>query len=40
MNNMNQFFEKVASNNSRIFKTATLTEHKDDPLLREVVRPL
>ena len=38
MNNMNQFFEKVASNNSRIFKTATLTEHKDDPLLREIIR--
>lgn len=38
MNNMNQFFAEVASNNSRIFKTAALMEHKNDTLLREVVR--
>lgn len=38
MNNMNQFFTEVASNNSRIFKTAALMEHKNDTLLREVVR--
>jgi len=38
MNNVNQFFTEVASNNSRIFKTAALMEHKNDTLLREVVR--
>ena len=38
MNNMNQFFTEVASNNSRIFKTAAVMEHKNDTLLREVVR--
>ena len=38
MNNMNQFFTEVASDNSRIFKTAALMEHKNDTLLREVVR--
>ena len=38
MNNMNQFFTEVDSNNSRIFKTAALMEHKNDTLLREVVR--
>jgi hypothetical protein len=38
MNNMNQFFTEVASNNSRIFKTAALMEHKNDTLLREVIR--
>lgn len=38
MNNMNEFFTEVASDNSRIFKTAALMEHKNDTLLREVVR--
>ena len=38
MNNMNQFFTEVASDNSRIFKTAALMEHKNDTLLREVIR--
>jgi hypothetical protein len=35
---MNQFFTEVAANNSRIFKTAALMEHKNDTLLREVIR--
>jgi hypothetical protein len=38
MDNMNQFFTEVAANNSRIFKTAALMEHKNDTLLREVIR--
>lgn len=35
--NLNEFFEKLASNNSRNFKLAELEKHKDNTILRNVV---
>ena len=35
--NLNEFFENLASDNSRLFKTAQLEQHKDNEVLRKVV---
>lgn len=36
--NYNSFFNRLAANNSRNFKIAELEAHKDDKLLREIIR--
>ena len=36
--NYNEFFNELAGDNSRNFKIATLTQHKDDDLLKQIVK--
>lgn len=36
--NINQFFNDLAANNSRLFKLSELTKHKDDLVLKEAIR--
>ena len=38
MKNVDLFFNKLASNNSRLYKTAMLIEHKDNDLIKETIR--